>query len=92
MPGKVENDYVIGLLKHISITYDINMNDLLELHSSSFDKRKKQIKCVKKTEMLEFIILNKKEYLVDEDMNIYNYGDKRFVGIYDIDNETIKFA
>lgn len=92
MTGKIENEYVVGLLHHISITYDININDLLELHSQSFDKRNKQIKYLQKNKMLEFIILDKKEYLIDEDMNIYNYDNKKFVGIYDIDNESIKFA
>lgn len=86
------NEYVIGLLKHISTTYDISINDLLELHSISFDKREKRINCIKKNKLLEYIILNKKEYLIDENMNIYNYDNKQFVGIYDIDNETIQFT
>jgi glycerol-3-phosphate responsive antiterminator len=86
------NQYIIGLLNKIADKYELDVNDLLEIHVSNIEDKSKNIKTLTKNVFIEYLIINNKEYFVDEKNNVYNYKDKNFVGVYDYENEVLKLV
>lgn len=92
MLDSTSNQYIIGLLNQIADKYELDVNDLLEIHVSNIEEKRKNIKTLKKNVFLEYLIINNKEYFVDDKNNVYNYKDKNFIGVYDYENEVLKLV
>ena len=93
--------YVNGLLSQISENTSIPKEELMEIfvnyNKNSEERKSYRIERKKpktKNTYLEYIVIDKMEYLVDNIKNkVYSFDkEKKYIGVYNIDNDSIDFA
>jgi hypothetical protein len=90
--------YINGLLSQISKKTNVPNEELLDIfveyqRKSEKKENKSVIKEKKENVYLEYIVINKVEYLVDSIQNkVYSFGKvRKYIGVYNNENDTIDF-